>query len=526
MPDVAKMGMSWNGPAITEQDWKMLRKMLKQENVKTVLEFGAGLSSVLFSEASVSLTSYETQHEWIDRVKQLAPGAQLRWWNGVDAPDLKGTYDLAFVDGPANGETREQSIRLAAEHARILIVDDGDREHEQKWQQIHLDGKLEGPFHVGSRCHLWLRKEAGGSQKGLKYGQECRRWANRRQATQDPFSHIQAVSKPLHVKIVSTARGWGGCARSITTIMKLLQKAGHRITFVPFRNRIGSREFKQELEVNLRSVSVMETYDSIRQPCDVLLVYADDFVWEFEKPEIAQAFSELQATRKVMMLNYRRGGVGEIPWTRGWDKYMFLNSTQEKELLKVHPGVETKVLPPCTDLSRFFEAKPNYNTNLRIVRHNSQGDAKFDKAEGDRINAAMAGRPEAEIHMMPGPSWVQDHGKFKRYPKNVPAIPQFLAIGNLFWYSLPGNPPYMDMGPRVVLEAMAAGLPVLADPWGGAVDRVTEECGWLCGKAEQLQVIRSVTPEELQRKGEAARRRAKEEFVPDRWLGELTANLV
>lgn len=80
----------------------------------------------------------------------------------------------------------------------------------------------------------------------------------------------------------------------------------------------------------------------------------------------------------------------------------------------------------------------------------------------------------------------------------------------------------MDMGPRVILEAMAAGLPILADPWGGAVDRVTSECGWLLSKADQIELIKNVTAEELKRKGEAARERARAEFRPERWIEVLT----
>ena len=80
----------------------------------------------------------------------------------------------------------------------------------------------------------------------------------------------------------------------------------------------------------------------------------------------------------------------------------------------------------------------------------------------------------------------------------------------------------MDMGPRVILEAMAAGLPVIADNWGGAPDRVTPETGWICSsKEEMLEVIRTVTLEEIKTKGEAARKRAYEVFRSERWVKEI-----
>ena len=83
----------------------------------------------------------------------------------------------------------------------------------------------------------------------------------------------------------------------------------------------------------------------------------------------------------------------------------------------------------------------------------------------------------------------------------------------------------MDMGPRVGLEALAAGLPILADNWGGMVDRVTPECGWLCDTKEQhVEIIKNVTLDELKKKGQAARERARQEFIPERWVEEIIKN--
>jgi glycosyltransferase involved in cell wall biosynthesis len=129
-------------------------------------------------------------------------------------------------------------------------------------------------------------------------------------------------------------------------------------------------------------------------------------------------------------------------------------------------------------------------------------------------------RQDLGIKMMPGPSFVAETDRFKKVPKNDPPIPQFLGTGNLFWYSLPQG--YMDAGPRVVIEAMAAGLPVLADNWGGTVDRVTPETGWICNTKEQMvDIVKNITTEELRTKGIAAKERAKQEFVANNWIKEI-----
>lgn len=486
-------GSLFSKGTITKGDWEFIRSEIEKYKPKTFIEFGCGLSTFLLSKHG-KVVSFETQQGWIDSAKKkYGEHLDIRLWDGKSKPTTD-RFDFAFVDGPAGGDNREFSTKYAGELADIVITHDGWGEFDKLWQQTYLAPNFEASRGKGTRsADVWIKKVPAIAKPGTKF-----------------------------IKLVSTARGWGGCARSITTIMKFLIRAGHKVEFIPFRNKVSSGEFKGFIDGYLPGLIVSETYDTIKEACDVLFVYADDFVWEFNKPEIVEAFSGINAAKKIMMLNYRRGGVGEIPWTRGWDKYMFLNSTQEAELLAVQPGVKTKVLPPCTELEVFLNVKPDYNKSLRIVRHNSQGDAKFDVNVDPVLIRQALERPDATIAMLPGPTFVEPSERFIRVGRTGEAqkIADFLAQGNLFWYSLPKG--YQDQGPRVVIEAMAAGLPILADKWGGAIDRVPPECGWLCETKEQMvEVIKNVSFEELQRKGKAAREHALKTFIPERWLEEI-----
>jgi ADP-heptose:LPS heptosyltransferase len=487
-PDIQKYGNyfnSWGGGAFLLPDWEYIQELVETHKIKNVLEFGPGLSTLLMHDAGLNVTAYETAERWKNRILEKRPNIDIRIWDGkvIREHDIIGKkFDLVFVDGPSGGDNREEAIRYAAQLSDNVLIHDCNGEWEEKWQKKYLAPTFKGHGrNANGRCQLWTKIKKEVSEVGKEEivplrASQLKEQAIKFASTLEKTGSLESAYDAANVKtfsgkfikIVSTARGWGGCARSVTTIMKLLLAQGHRVEFIPFRNAVGSREFSEMLANELSGVKVTNNYDTVKEACDVLFMYADDYVWEFTQPMMADVFGNIGADRKVMMVNYRRGKIGEVEWTRDWDKYMFLNSTQEKDLLMVHPGVRTKVLAPCTDLEPFFNIKPNYNNNLRIVRHSSQGDTKFDANSFPyEINNVLTAREDAEINLLPGPSFVEKGGRIDKFKRTADpnVIAGFLGKGNLFWYSLPAG--YMDMGPRVILEAMAAGLPVLADNWGG-----------------------------------------------------------
>ena len=222
------------------------------------------------------------------------------------------------------------------------------------------------------------------------------------------------------------------------------------------------------MDTDLKDV-VVRDYSAITEPCGVTFVYTDDYVWEFKNVEIQELFSKLDCKRKLMFINYRLGDIGKLEWTKGFDHYGALNSGIIDGLLKNYPEAEgkTSVMPPCTDLSAFLEIKPDYENVLKIVRHSSQGNTKYDpetfNQDLERIHEA---RPEAIIRLMPPPSFCLEADYIIKHNRNNPPVPEFLELGNLYWYSLPGTKekPYLDMGPRVICESHAAGLAAIAVP--------------------------------------------------------------
>jgi len=166
-PAAVKYGIPWGGFAVSPNDWEFIRTVIRETGAKRILEFGCGLSSLLMSEHA-EVTSYETDHEWAERIKEkigLHNHLAVKMWDGRDflIRDL-GKYDLAFVDGPTaqahGGPGRKEAVRAAAALCDYIIVHDARREEETRWQEKYLNGTFRLARRSGYHqacCHWWVR---------------------------------------------------------------------------------------------------------------------------------------------------------------------------------------------------------------------------------------------------------------------------------------------------------------------------------------------------------------------------------
>jgi len=153
----------WGGMAINPNEWNFIKRMVLENHVETVLEFGAGLSSLLLSELVQKVVSYETNKEWAEEIGMKGNGnLEIRLWDGVSLPHIRGDYDLAFIDGPEGGENREAVFAITSETFDRIICHDAQREHELTWQKKYLRGKFKLKARSGyypACCHYWERNK-------------------------------------------------------------------------------------------------------------------------------------------------------------------------------------------------------------------------------------------------------------------------------------------------------------------------------------------------------------------------------
>lgn len=126
----------WDTPpfsrgSISAHNWNQLQQIIKVHGIKSVVEFGTGLSTELL-DTIVKVESYETKPEWIEKTKPRTKQTTFHQWDGKTPPPIAG--DMAFIDGPFGGKNREASYAAVA-NSRINLVacHDVNRADDQVW---------------------------------------------------------------------------------------------------------------------------------------------------------------------------------------------------------------------------------------------------------------------------------------------------------------------------------------------------------------------------------------------------------
>lgn len=502
-------GMEWGGGCITDLDYKFIKSIIETYQIKTVLEFGAGLSTLLFNQMGLEVDTYETSLSWIEKIRSFSPKANLFNWDGKDL-EINKRYDLVFVDGPAGGQNREFSTQIASVISDKVIIHDAGREWEKKWQEKYLSESFELNSKGGHRCHFWLKKTS-----------------EKKQIVNESKPKIEFSSEKKIVTVVFNGRGEGGAERSTTWIMNRLAEKGFSVRYIhPGQQPSGT--FRKQ--GNLEKIFTSNDLSLIKAPCDYLFLYTNDWVWEFDKEEVSNLFTDLEAKRKVLAVNFRIGKIGSVSWTQGWDQYLFLNSDLKSAFItnyfkgksmNKYFSFKANVLPPPTDLTEFYKTIPDYSEDIKLIRHSSQNDSKYPKNFNDMVERILEEIPGSEIFLMPAPSFLRDFGeRVHVYKKNIIPINEFLKLGNCFWYILPEG--YTEGAGKVIMEAQASGLPVIADNHSGPKEWVREQTGFLCNSFDDhLLSIRKMGPYTRELFGRNSRNFAKDTYDPEKWVNYI-----
>ena len=124
--DPIKLGYpGWGGGSISENDWIAIKTIMDFCDVKTVLEIGIGLSTLLIMQNCETLDAYDTLDRHLAWMKTKVNGnVTLHKWDGKHPFEVSRKYDMGFIDGPPGAKNRKPSFRCAVGRCRVLAMHD------------------------------------------------------------------------------------------------------------------------------------------------------------------------------------------------------------------------------------------------------------------------------------------------------------------------------------------------------------------------------------------------------------------
>ena len=147
------LNIAWGAGRIGPQDWYGLRDFFRANNIKEVLEMGAGLSSELFVNEGLDLISFDVLKEHVfllqtlDSMKNYATFHHYEY--GVEPPVGElypgRKWDFVFVDGPQE-RSREVKVAMEVSSKYIFLHDPNFGEQSffpnEEWIKVENSDKL------------------------------------------------------------------------------------------------------------------------------------------------------------------------------------------------------------------------------------------------------------------------------------------------------------------------------------------------------------------------------------------------
>lgn len=130
----------WGNRSIWKKDWIVLKRFLGEQNIKTVLEYGCGLSTELMVLEGIEVVSLETLDWWAE-INRRVIGNEIIGYKEGSLPKIDRRFDLAFVDGPQSGQ-RVPEIIHAKERSDVIFFHDLDSNRIKAVEELMKDWKV------------------------------------------------------------------------------------------------------------------------------------------------------------------------------------------------------------------------------------------------------------------------------------------------------------------------------------------------------------------------------------------------
>lgn len=167
--------IKWDHGSISRGDWINLKRIMREHGVETVLEFGSGLSTELFSlEDLDEFVSCDPMAAIVECLESSTAGVlnpiSIVHYPVGSPPDPGKEFDLVFVDGPVGDRSKELEVGLCRAR-KILVCHDWGRGQDK----VHIPdcwvsmADIDGAVVKGTKAiHTYVREDYVGGYKGVQ----------------------------------------------------------------------------------------------------------------------------------------------------------------------------------------------------------------------------------------------------------------------------------------------------------------------------------------------------------------------
>jgi glycosyltransferase involved in cell wall biosynthesis len=376
----------------------------------------------------------------------------------------------------------------------------------------------------------------------------------------DLLQTVQGSKREINV--LASMNTDGGGEQSAAHIVKMLRDAGWKVNFHPWSQEVHSRyndvEMERDKNFCIRKDNIYyigPMVDTMKKDLP-LLFYANDNVNNLI--DIGKGVID-NSSDLIVGINFINGKLPKAPdWLS--DKLRAVIFQNEEKMMEYErdqlgqANVEKIVLFGAIDLNRFIDILPASRKDgdrMVVLKHCKPDYRKYITSEsaggGERIHVwqkHFSKDRDVDFYKRLLKDTTKVYFEFMEAHKELVAafpneermkffkwdeipVEEFLARGHVYLYRTSNM--WRDQYPRVVAEALAAGLPVLTEPRDGTKDRVIHgDTGFYCIDYDQFKLaIATFKRKEQARRsmGMYAKDWARQNLNPKRWVEILDSIL-
>jgi predicted O-methyltransferase YrrM len=141
-------------PFMAVKEYEYIRNVINSNNLKTVLEWGSGASTLWFSQNCNidKWTAIEHNKGYYDYIKnKVNDKVELRLLEGKDYININGKFDFILIDGVNRDKCLYKAFSLLSNNpqARIILHDSGRKAYKEWYLKYQHKTIFEGEGWLG-----------------------------------------------------------------------------------------------------------------------------------------------------------------------------------------------------------------------------------------------------------------------------------------------------------------------------------------------------------------------------------------